>query len=231
MLASLGASPEGAVLDDRSRASFVAVLPEGEVRVRLPITGRHHVRNALLALAAALAAGVDPGAGAAALAASEVSTGRGRVVTTPSGGLVVDDSYNANPTSVLAALRALDELAVAGRRMAVLGVMAEIGATHDADHRRVGAAAAEVVDRLVVVGSAATGLVDGARAARADLDVTMVDHVGEAVAALGTLRPDDAVLVKGSRVAGLERVVAALVDDDRPADTDAAVDAPGEPTP
>nr|WP_274388024.1 UDP-N-acetylmuramoyl-tripeptide--D-alanyl-D-alanine ligase [Salsipaludibacter albus] len=195
-------------LDGASRASFTAVLPGGRsAPVALPITGRHHVLNALLALAAADAVGVDPVAGAAALSRATVSGGRGRVLATADGGILVDDSYNANPTSVLAALGALADLQVTGRRHAVLGVMAEIGPTHEADHRRVGAAAAEVVDALVVVGAAAAGLAAGARAARPDLAVSVVDDAEAAVAALGAVPHGDAVLVKGSRVAGLERLV------------------------
>ncbi len=202
-------------LDATSRASFTAVTPWGSVPVRLPVLGRHHVLNALLALAAAGEAGADPEAGAAALAGAPVSTGRARLVVARDGLVVVDDSYNANPTSVLAALDAFASQQVTGRRVAVLGVMAEIGATHDDDHRRVGSAAAAVVDHLVVVGEDAVGLADGARDADRDVVVEAVDDAEAAIAAVERigLVAGDAVLVKASRVAALDRVVVALSDD------------------
>lgn len=212
-------------VDASGRATFTAVTPWGRAPVRLPIVGRHHVGNALLALAAAAVAGADLQAGAAALATASVSTGRGRLVTTASGLRVLDDTYNANPTSMLAALAALDDLDVAGRRIGVLGVMAEIGADHEAEHRRVGAAAAEVLDHLIVVGSDATGLADGARdRAGDDIGVDVVDDVEAATARLEALGSGgrDVVLVKASRIARLERVVAALAGPDdisRPAAT------------
>lgn len=194
-------------LDERARASFVAVTPWGDLDVSLPITGAHHVGNALLALAAAVVAGADPHAAAAALRHAQVSTGRARVVELDAV-TVVDDSYNANPTSTVAALRSLGDMAVAGRRLGVLGVMAEIGADHEAEHRRVGGEAALVLDALVVVGDAAAGIAEGARAA----GLAEVELVADAHAALAALdpRPGDAVLVKASRVAGLEGVVAGL---------------------
>lgn len=202
---------EDVVLDTRARASFVAATPWGRHRVTLPITGRHHVGNALLALAVAGALQADVAAAATAIATAPVSSGRGRIVDA-GGVVVVDDSYNANPTSTLAALDTLAAMRVGGRRLAVLGVMAEIGEDHDAEHERVGAHAAAVVDMLVVVGDAARGLARGAR--RAGLgEVVVVADTGQAVDAVAGfgLEHGDAVLVKASRVAALDRVVDAVV--------------------
>jgi UDP-N-acetylmuramoyl-tripeptide--D-alanyl-D-alanine ligase len=199
------------VLDRHARASFVAVTPWGRHPVTLPIAGGHHVGNALLALAVAGALEVDVAAAARALATADVSTGRGRIVD--AGGIVVvDDSYNANPTSTIAALASLAAMDVPGRRVAVLGVMAEIGDGHVVEHRRVGARAAAVVDTLVVVGDDAAGLAAGARSAGLD-DVEVVDGPSGAVDVLAArgLAPGDAVLVKASRVAALDRVVDAVV--------------------
>lgn len=201
------------VVDDVGCARFVAVTPWGRHEVSLPIAGRHHVGNALAALAVVGALGADVAAGAAALATATVSVGRGRVVRA-AGRTILDDSYNANPTSVLAAVDTLAGMR-ANRRLAVLGVMAEIGADHDAEHRRVGSRAAAVVDGLVVVGDDARGIADGARAAGLDTVLPAAD-ADEAVAVLRTLGPGpgDVVLVKASRVAGLERVVAALAGEE-----------------
>jgi UDP-N-acetylmuramoyl-tripeptide--D-alanyl-D-alanine ligase len=120
----------------------------------------------------------------------------------PDGVTVIDDSYNANPASVAAALRALVAVGSARRRVAVLGYLAELGRHERAGHEEVGRLAAELgVDRLVVVGAAAAAIRDGA------LTVpdwggaaVQVDDQEEAVAVLrAELRPGDVVLVKGSR--------------------------------
>jgi UDP-N-acetylmuramoyl-tripeptide--D-alanyl-D-alanine ligase len=142
----------------------------------------------------------------------------------PSGALVLDDSYNANPTSMAAALDALVALGGGGgRRYAVLGPMAELGPHAEEEHRRLGRlAAAAGVEAVVVV--AATGpapdgpmssvmaaLADGAREAGAE--AVVVDGAEGALAELAMrLRAGDTVLVKASRVAGLERVAAQLLD-------------------
>ena len=199
-------------LDRRARASFTARTPWGDAEVRLPVAGRHHVSNALAAIAAAGSLGVDPESAAAALASAPISDWRGAVVE--AGDVVIlNDAYNANPTSVLAALDMLQAVERTGRTIAVLGVMAEIGDEHEAEHRRVGAACAtQDVDRLVVVGDAAAGLAAGA------LDAGMasgaVTRVADAEDALEIVReevgPGDVVLVKASRVARLETVADGL---------------------
>jgi UDP-N-acetylmuramoyl-tripeptide--D-alanyl-D-alanine ligase len=128
---------------------------------------------------------------------------------------VLNDAYNANPTSVAAALRALCALPTTGRRWAVLGTMAEIGETSEAEHRATGEVVAELgVDALVTVGQVASAIRDGADAsdpsgagrrwAVADVDEAAALLAAEAAAG-------DVVLVKASRSAGLEHVVSALV--------------------
>lgn len=195
-------------LDDRARARFTARTPWGAHEVSLPLAGRHQVANALYALAAAGAVGADTGAAAAALATAPMSRWRSAVIEV--GGVVVlDDAYNANPTSTLAALGTLAAMEVTGHRVAVLGVMAEIGPDHDTEHWRVGSRTAGVVDHLVVVGDDATSIVAGAR----DAGLSRIDHVPDvdaALAALADVGPGDAVLVKASRVAGLEAITAGL---------------------
>lgn len=194
-------------LDAVGRARFTAETPWGTTSIHLPIIGRHHVGNALAALAVAAHAGVPVDRAAAGLASAQVSTGRARLVNLDDA-TVVDDSYNANPTSVAAALDTLATMEVRGRRVAVLGVMAEIGPRHAAEHRRIGRLAASVVDHLVVVGDQAAGLAAGAGDAGLG-SVVQVDDAASAAAAVG-LGPGDVVLVKASRVAGLEDVVRLL---------------------
>jgi UDP-N-acetylmuramoyl-tripeptide--D-alanyl-D-alanine ligase len=118
------------------------------------------------------------------------------LVTTPSGAVVLNDSYNANPASMAAALRAL-ALLPARRRTAVVGTMAELGRAGPAEHRAIAVLADELGVDLVVVGTA-------------DYGRPPVSGIEEALAVLGSLDGDDAVLVKASRVVGLERLVSRL---------------------
>ncbi|MGK2947345.1 MAG: UDP-N-acetylmuramoyl-tripeptide--D-alanyl-D-alanine ligase [Acidimicrobiales bacterium] len=187
-------------LDDSLCPRFTLSTPWGAADVTLAVRGRHQADNALAAAAAALSAGVDLAAVAAGLAAAELSPWRMDLRTAPSGARVLNDAYNANPTSVLAALESLAALP-ARRRVAVLGLMAELGHTESDDHVDIAARAHELGIEVVAVG---TDLYGSDRA---------VPDVEAAVAVLGDLGPDDAVLVKGSRVAGLEQLAERLVDD------------------
>ncbi|MEJ7846102.1 MAG: UDP-N-acetylmuramoyl-tripeptide--D-alanyl-D-alanine ligase [Acidimicrobiales bacterium] len=185
------------VLDDELRPRFRLVSPWGEAAVALAVRGEHQVGNALAAAAAALACGCTPDEVAGGLAAAQLSPWRMELGRTPAGALVLNDAYNANPTSMAAALHALAALP-ARRRVAVLGVMAELGPSAAADHDAVAGLARQLGVAVVAVGTDAYG-------------VAPVDGVDAVVAALGTLGDGDAVLVKASRVAGLEHVAAALL--------------------
>lgn len=187
----------GVALDGELRASFELVTPWGRAPVRLRAAGLHTAHNALAAAAAALVLGVDVAAVAAGLGRAELSPWRMAVGTSPAGALVINDAYNANPASAAAALRAL-AAAPARRRVAVLGVMAELGDRHDTEHAAVAALAAELGIELLAVDEAAYG-------------PKPVPDAAAALAALGPLGTGDAVLIKGSRVAGLERLAAALI--------------------
>jgi UDP-N-acetylmuramoyl-tripeptide--D-alanyl-D-alanine ligase len=184
---------EAVTIDDQLRARFRLASPWGGAEVALAVRGAHMVDNALAAAAAALVCEVPLAAVAAALGAASVSRWRMDLRTLPSGARLLNDAYNANPTSMAAALRALAGLP-ARRRVAVLGVMAELGPDGEAEHRAVGELARELGIEVVAVDAPGYG-----GAAAADLDA--------AVAAVGPLGPGDAVLLKGSRVAGLERLV------------------------
>ena len=194
------------VLDRLARPRFTAVTPWGEAVVALPVAGRHNVANALAALTVAGTLGLDLDAAATALQGAAVSDWRGEVVEVDDV-VILNDAYNANPTSVTAALEMLVSVERTGRTWAVLGVMAEIGATHDEDHRRVGRVAAEQgVDEVVAVGEGAADIAAGAGA--------HARRVDDAEAALELLRREvgagDVVLVKASRVGGLEQVAEGL---------------------
>jgi UDP-N-acetylmuramoyl-tripeptide--D-alanyl-D-alanine ligase len=189
-------------LDDALLPRFRLHTAVGEAELHLPVAGEHMALNAAAAVTVGLALGVPLDALVDGLTRARVSPWRMEVVRGRNGELVINDAYNANPTSVRAALRAL--LAVpAQRRVAVLGPMAELGDEGPAEHRNVADEATAAGVAVLAVGCPAYG--GSAR------------HVAtgaEARAALGPLGPDVAVLVKGSRVAGLERLAAELVDDD-----------------
>ncbi|MGZ9276116.1 MAG: UDP-N-acetylmuramoyl-tripeptide--D-alanyl-D-alanine ligase [Candidatus Limnocylindrales bacterium] len=202
------------------RASDVRSLGAGGMRFELetsagrrtviiPALGRLSVHNACAAAAVGLTAGIDLDVIAAALdvgwgAPHRVELIRLRGVT------LIDDSYNASPGSMTAALEVLADQP--GRRVAVLGEMLELGEGHDAGHDAVGRAAGTVAELLVVVGMEATGIVEGVQAA--GLDASRIHHVPDADAAHDVLAPrlrdGDVVLVKASRGIALDTLVDAL---------------------
>jgi UDP-N-acetylmuramoyl-tripeptide--D-alanyl-D-alanine ligase len=189
-------------LDEAGRAGYTLVTPDGSAPVQLAVAGRHQVGNTLAAAAVALRLGLGLPEVAAALGeATVVSTRRMDVFQRADGVTVIDDSYNANPGSMAAALHALTAM-TGGRRVAVLGYMAELGGYERDGHEQVGRLAAQLgVDLLVVVGEQAAPIRDGA-VSQAGWEGRAV-HVGEqedaVVLLCDELRPDDVVLVKGSR--------------------------------
>jgi UDP-N-acetylmuramoyl-tripeptide--D-alanyl-D-alanine ligase len=187
---------EDARLDADLHPTFRLVSPWGRVDVRLGARGLHMIENALAAAAAAAVCDVPPDDVGAALATAGLSRWRMDLVVLPSGARLLNDAYNANPTSMAAALRALAALD-AQRRIAVLGTMAELGQSSEAEHRAIGALASELGVEVVSVSVPAYGGI-------------VVDDLGAAVEALGGLGTGDVVLLKGSRVVGLERLVALL---------------------
>lgn len=204
-------------VDRLARASFDVRTPWGDARVTLPLAGAHHVHNALAALAAAGVLGVAVDAAAAALDGARVSAWRSDVAEADRV-VVLNDAYNANPASMAAALQALVEIERDGQAWAVLGVMAELGEVATEEHERLGRRCAELdVDRVVVVGAEAEGIAAGAL--EAGMPAERLSVVADADKALEVVRdgvgPGDVVLVKGSRVAGLEKVAAAIIEDRR----------------
>jgi UDP-N-acetylmuramoyl-tripeptide--D-alanyl-D-alanine ligase len=190
---------------------FTLVLPGDRVPVTLTVPGRHHLENALAAAGAACALGLGAdviGPGLSAYRGEEMRT---RVLRGPRGLTVIDDSYNAAPDSVQAALRLLAQ--APGPRVFVFGDMLELGDESVEDHRLVGQWAAEAgVTRLLAVG-------DLARIAAQSAEERGVPAAAFASAeeALAALREDlpagGTLLVKGSRLMRLERVVEGLLAD------------------
>ena len=192
--------------DTRAGGSSVEVTtPEGAATFELKIPGRHNVSNALAAIAAATAAGARIGAAANALTAFRPIRGRLHTCVGISGATIIDDTYNANPDSVKAAIAVLAN--AAGAKWLVLGDMGEVGNQGPAFHREIGEyARAAGVDRLLAVGELATHAVAAFGAGGqhyADQD-SLVDELN-AVLERGTT-----VLVKGSRFMKMERVVERL---------------------
>ena len=181
-------------IGDDGAARFIARTPSGSIDVALSVPGRHMASNAAAAVAAGVVLGVSLESIAAGLTVATTSPHRMRVVRTRSGATILDDSYNANPTSMRAALETLVRLS-GRRRFAVLGVMAELDDPARSHRDIAGEAVALGVD-LMAVGTDLYGV-----------EAVDLETATTRVAALGD---GDVVLVKGSRVAGLDRLVDAL---------------------
>jgi UDP-N-acetylmuramoyl-tripeptide--D-alanyl-D-alanine ligase len=187
--------------------------------LELPFTARHQRVNALAAVAAARAVGVRP-AGRLDVRFGDL---RGERVVLAIGATVINDSYNASPLSMRAALDELAAHEAAGRRIAVLGDMLELGSAEAELHREVGAlAAASRVDLLVTVGPRAVAMLEAF-----DGDFYAVADAAEAAALVGELiEAGDVVLVKASRGVGLEVVAEALIAADDPSSGSSADPSP-----
>jgi UDP-N-acetylmuramoyl-tripeptide--D-alanyl-D-alanine ligase len=195
-------------LDDSGFPSFTVTSDNRSVHVELPIAGEHQAANATAAIAAALAVGVDIETAASGMARAEGSPWRMEIhrgsVT------VVNDAYNANPDSVEAAMRTVAKMA--GRHVAVLGLMAELGTVEEAEHLRIGRLAAELGFAAVVVVGDDPGIARGAgRIARSVADPATAARVLD-----GFVRDGDVVLVKASRAVGLEGLALDLVEEATP---------------
>jgi UDP-N-acetylmuramoyl-tripeptide--D-alanyl-D-alanine ligase len=198
-------------LDEQARASFRMVTPAGDATVRLGLHGVHHVGNALSVAAVALELGAPVGEVAERLSGAQRRSARRMEVSTRADGVtVVNDSFNANPESMSAALHTLASMAEGGRRSwAVLGMMGELGDLSDAAHEEIGRLAARLgVDRLVVVGEQACPMLVGTQGEES----VLVPDVDAAVALLDAeLRPGDVVLIKASKAEALWRIADALL--------------------
>lgn len=189
---------------DEGRALFTLVIEhEAVAEVSLPVTGRHMVKNALLAAGCGWFLGMAPEAIARGLSSSKLTSGRLRRYDSH-GITVFDDTYNANPESVAAAIETLAETPVAtgAKRVVVLGAMGELGCHAEEAHLRVGQLAAERGLVVIAVGEGAEQIAEGAGGAD-----HFVDRKAAATALAERVRVGDVVLFKASRDAAIERVM------------------------
>ena len=221
-----GDSPDITVRDvvvDGDGSHFVLVTPEGEVDVDLPLPGRHNIANAMAAASLALGCGVELATIAAGLRAVQAVAGRLVRHHLASGAVLVDDSYNANPGSLNAAIEVLAQ--TAGERWLVLGDMRELGADAEALHAEAGRRArAAGLSRVYALGAlsahAAAAFGDGGRvfeshedlaeALRGDLEVARQAGGVAPTGGAGAIT----MVVKGSRGSAMDRVVAMLLQGD-----------------
>ena len=188
-------------------SEFTIVEGAHRCRAQLPVAGSHMVQNALLAVASGRVFGLSIEDCAAGLAAAPLT--KARLQIKEIGGVhFLDDSYNANPDSMKAALRTLVELDTEGKRIAVLGEMRELGAESERSHREIGETAATLgVEQLITIGDVAELIAEGARAGGLN-KVSSARSTAEAARLLGEIaEPGDLVLIKGSRAARTEEVI------------------------
>jgi alanine racemase len=197
---------------DTNATAFTLVLRGERRTVRLPWLGAHFAAGALVAAAVGTRFGLSPDEIVRRLESLPRVPGRLNPLPGRGGSLLLDDSYNASPEAVLAGLAVLATLPAA-RRVAVLGDMAELGEASEAEHRRVGRRVAEVADLLVTRGREAAWIADEARTAGLPADAVRVTYTAEdaATAVEPHLAPGTIVYAKGSAVARMEQVVAALM--------------------
>jgi UDP-N-acetylmuramoyl-tripeptide--D-alanyl-D-alanine ligase len=195
-------------LDDDGRASFSIQSGGERERVELAVAGEHMVPNALAAAATGLEFGLTLAECAAALKGAKIAAWRMETFTTTDGVVVVNDAYNANPESMSAALKTGRWMARRGRLAAVLGHMAELGPIAFEEHERLGELVVRIgVDRLITVGEPAQAIARAAiREGQLPDDVASYEDPFEAARdARAWAHRGDVVLLKGSRVVGLER--------------------------
>lgn len=206
---------EDVTIAEDGTPAFTLVAGDETLRVCLPVPGRHNVYNALAAAAVGLHLGLplsDVGRG---LESATFSKWRMESFQSASGLTVINDAYNANPTSMRAAISALGDIPTRGRRIAVLGDMAELGSLTELAHFQLGGEIAGAgVDVLVTVGERGKRIAEGALAAGMGADaVRPCATAAEASEVLDDVaEPGDTVLVKASRVMGLETVVEGMIE-------------------
>jgi len=197
----------GEITQSAHGSDFTILEGAHRCRAQLPVPGLHMVQNAMLAVAAGRLFGLSLEEAAAGLVAAPLA--KARLQIRQIGGVqFIDDSYNANPDSMKAALRTLVELDADGKRIAVLGEMRELGKESARGHREVGETAAELgVDQLIAIGDMGAAIAEAAQ--QAGLEKTAaVGSISEAAEMLTEITaPGDLVLIKGSRTARTERVL------------------------
>ena len=205
-----GAVFAGEISQSASGSEFTILEGAHRCRAQVPVPGLHMVQNALLAVAAGRAFGLSLEECAQGLAASPLTKARLQIKEIH-GVQFMDDSYNANPDSMKAALRTLVELDTDGQRIAVLGEMGELGVQSEGGHREVGEDAATLgVDHLIAIGQRGAVMAEAARKSGLAQSTAVPDTAAAAELLGSIVKPGDLVLVKGSRLARTERVLEAF---------------------
>src|ERR1700693_161999 len=209
MASDAGVRAERVRLHGIEGSTFSLVTPRGKAEVYLRLPGQHSISNALAAAAVALEFEFDAPAIATALHGFTPPARRMNIVTGRNGATVIDDSYNASPGSMQAALHVLELAPKGSLKVAVLGDMLELGDHATRAHEEIGSIAGRTADIVIAVGEYAPQVVESARrAGLAKERAYVVEGADQVVAALGPLlTPQTQVLVKGSRGMRLERVV------------------------
>jgi len=195
--------PKG-VLAEMGETDALVLTPGGEQVFKFPFSEAHNLENTLAAIAAGVALDLSLEEMAARAPGIVFSRLRGELVELPGNAILINDSYNANPISMRAALDHLASLEATGRRLAVLGEMRELGAEAASYHREIGEYARERGVEFVI------GV--GELGAEYGPDQHVADAEAAANALADVLGPGDAILVKGSRAVGLELVAEKLAD-------------------
>ena len=218
---SFGSCKGSNVMGTRMKASkdgcqnFTILIEGGAVEVKMPILGNHNIYNALAAAAAAIGLGVDLYTVRDGLESFTSPTMRMELTKSSRGYSVINDAYNANPASMLAAIRTLNSMPGYKRKIAVLGDMLELGDYSEKAHRDVGIAAESTdIHILVTVGPLAQGIADAAKGAgfpeEAIQSYTNSIEAGQGLK--NQCLKGDAILIKGSRGVKMEEIVKVLLD-------------------
>lgn len=200
-------------MDSEARASFVAHTPIGNFTATLSVPGRHMVYNALAAIATACCFGIDFETIAEGLRSAYIDEMRMSIISGSLGVTIINDTYNASPSSMRAALETTVAINSNGKRIAVLGDMAELGEISSEAHYEVGKAAAALgIDLLIAVGEEARNMLEGAIAGglSASRVLFYADRTGAIEFLKNNLTADDVVLIKASRCMEFEKIVQSL---------------------
>ncbi|WP_133128351.1 UDP-N-acetylmuramoyl-tripeptide--D-alanyl-D-alanine ligase [Legionella nagasakiensis] len=192
--------------DEMECARFILVVPDGEVEIQLKVPGAHNVKNALAAAACTYALGIGLSDIASGLCQFSGVSGRMTYRSGKNNSVIVDDTYNANLRSVIAALEVLAKYR--GRRILILGDMGELGESTKSHHEEIGRVARRLgIDAIMTYGhhSQYTSQIFGSQGRHYDSQETLVDEL------LNQLNSNTMVLVKGSRAAAMEKVVHQLL--------------------
>ena len=186
--------------DQNLQAAFVVETPWGRAEIKLNVAGEHMISNALAAASVGLAAGLTLEAVGEGLSRVELSPLRMEITNSSSGATVINDTYNANPTSMKAAINSLSMLPCSGRKIAFLGLMAELGEQSSQAHIEVERHAEELGVEVIAVETELYGDVR-------NVEIAGIEDVIESM----SLDKSDAILFKASRVVGLETIVNKIV--------------------